>query len=66
MEPISKPIYMSKTFWVQIVMLIALVVGTKVPSLAEFLKAHFSEIGGGWAILNVFLRLISKDKIEIA
>jgi len=65
MEPVAKPIYLSKTFWVQIIMLLVLVIGSKVPALADFLKLHFSEIGGGWAILNVFLRLISKEKIEI-
>ena len=35
------------------------------PSIATFLTENFSAVGGGWAFINVVLRLVSKDKIEL-
>lgn len=57
----SKPWYLSKTLWMQVLAIVAIVV----PSSAAFIKEYFSEIGVGWAVINMILRLISKDKIEI-
>jgi inactivated superfamily I helicase len=57
----SKPWYLSKTLWVQVLAIVAIVV----PSSAEFIKEYFSELGMGWALINMILRLVTKDKIEI-
>ncbi len=61
----TKPIYLSKTFWVQIIGLLVLLVGTKIPGVATFLQEQFVTVGTGWAVVNVLLRLITKDKVEI-
>lgn len=57
----TKPVYLSKTFWVQILAVIALVI----PASSQFIQAHFTEAGMGWAMINVVLRLISKDKVQL-
>lgn len=58
----KKPWYLSKTLWIQVLGIVALIV----PASAEFIKEYFSEVGMGWALVNMVLRLISKDKIEIS
>lgn len=62
----TKPIYLSKTFWVQIIGLLILLVGTKIPAVATFLQEQFVTVGTGWAVVNVLLRLVTKGKVEIA
>lgn len=59
--PAPKKWYVSKTFWVNFLMLIVMIV----PQSEVFVKEYFSEIGMGWALVNIVLRLISKGKIEI-
>jgi len=58
----SKPWYLSKTLWLQVFAIIAIIV----PKSAEFIQEYFAEAGIGWALLNMLLRLISKDKLEIS
>lgn len=58
----TKPFYLSKTFWMQVLAIVAIIL----PSSAAFIKEYFSEVGIGWALINMILRLISKDKIEIS
>jgi hypothetical protein len=61
-EPVvSKPIYQSKTFWVQVLAVVALVV----PASSQFISEHLGASGGAWAFINIVLRMISKDKVEI-
>lgn len=57
----KKPWYLSKTLWMQVLAIVAIIV----PGSANFIKEYFSEVGMGWALINMILRLISKDKIEI-
>ena len=57
----TKPWYLSKTLWVQVLAIVAIVL----PSSSEFIKEYFAEAGMGWALINMILRLVSKDKIEI-
>ena len=61
----KKPFYISKTFWVNIIAAVGLVVGVKFPVVENFLREYFSEVGTGWAFLNIVLRAISKDKLSI-
>jgi hypothetical protein len=61
----SKPFYLSKTFWVNVAALVALVVAQFSPKVAEFIQANFSELGSAWAVINFVLRLVSNGKLEI-
>ncbi len=60
-----KPIYMSRTLWVQVLGLVAMFVAQKSPQGGEFIRTYFSEVGIGWAVVNVALRLITKDSVSI-
>ena len=57
----SKPIYQSKTFWVNVIMAVA------IPLLPESIKVYFSpeNIAYFFAGVNMLLRLISKGKVEL-
>ena len=61
-----KPFYLSKTFWVQLLALVGVAVGAKVPAVAEFIQNYFAELGSGWALVNMALRFISKDKVSLS
>jgi hypothetical protein len=60
-----KPFYLSKTFWVQVLGVLSLLIGSKVPAVAAFIQEYFAELGSGWAFVNIVLRAISKDKLSI-
>jgi len=51
--------YLSKTVWVNVVMLVAAVV----PASQAFLAQHFSEAGIGWSLINLVLRAITKEEL---
>lgn len=55
----SKPFWLSKTFWTNLVML----VGTQIPALADKLTPDM--IAGIFGGMNILLRLISKDKVTL-
>lgn len=59
-----KPWYLSKTILLQLMGVIIVVVGAYNEKIAEFLKVNFSELGIGWAAINVVLRIITKKEIE--
>lgn len=65
MEPV-KPWYLSKTLWAQVLGLIGLLVGSKVPAVGDFIKNYFAELGAGWAVVNMVLRAISKDALSLS
>lgn len=62
----TKPFYLSKMFWVQLMGLLGIAVGAKVPAVADFIKNYFAELGSGWALVNMALRFISKDKLSLS
>lgn len=62
----TKPIYLSKTFWLNVLAIVVMIVGVKAPAVGEFIKNYFAELGSGWAVLNTVLRIISKDKLSIS
>lgn len=61
----AKPFYLSKTFWVNILAAVGFAVGAKVPAVGQFIQNYFTELGSGWAFVNIVLRAISKDKLSI-
>lgn len=58
----TKPFYLSKSFWVQIFMLIAMIV----PQVHSFVVANLGESAAIWAVINIILRAISKDKLSLS
>ena len=66
MENQPKHVIRSKTFWVNVMGLLAAVVGAFVPSVGAFIAEHFGAMGGAWALVNIALRLITKDKVYLA
>ena len=61
-DTISKPWYLSKTFWLNFIVLVAAIVPTPI---ADFLKSNFDAAAPVWAVINIVLRAISKDKLAI-
>ena len=62
-QPVApKPFYQSRTFWVQVLAVVALAV----PQSQKLIGEYFVEAGFGWAIVNTILRFVTKGKIEIA
>lgn len=62
MDQSAKPFYLSKTLWLQIFGIVAIVV----PASAAFIQANLGAAGSIWIVANALLRLISKDKLEIS
>lgn len=58
----SKKWYLSKTLWMQVLAIVAIIV----PASSKIIQEYFTEAGIGWALINMLLRIISKDKIEIS
>lgn len=62
----SKPFYLSKTILVNILMGLAMILASFSPAASEFIKNYFAEAGTAWALINVVLRLVTKNKVEIS
>lgn len=61
-----KPWFLSKTILVNLIMAIAGVVAVFKPEVAAFAKDYLGETAAFWGIVNLILRVISKDKISIS
>lgn len=57
----NKAPYKSKTIWVNLLFAVA----AFFPQAQEFLKNHPEAVMSGFAVLNMVLRLVSKDKIGL-
>lgn len=62
----AKKWYTSKTILVNILMGVAMIVAVFSPSASDFIKNYFAEAGTAWALINVVLRLVTKNKVEIS
>jgi len=51
--------YLSKSVWVNVVMLVAAIV----PASQAFLAQYFSEVGIGWSMVNLVLRAVTKQEL---
>ena len=60
----AKPWYLSKTILLQLVGVLVVIIGAYNQNVAEFIKVNFSELGIGWAAINVVLRIITNKQIE--
>lgn len=63
--PVVKPFWQSKTILVNILAGIAMIVAQFYPAAAVVIHEYLGEAGTAWAIINIVLRLISKDKVSI-
>lgn len=66
-QQVKKP-YLSRTIIVNTLLGVISAVSLFVPAaapVAEFIKSHAAEIGMVWGILNIILRAITKDKIQL-
>lgn len=57
----EKSIYKSKTFWFNVLMVLT----PLVPGSAEFISKNAQAVAAGLALVNMFLRKISKKDIKI-
>jgi hypothetical protein len=66
--PVKKP-YLSKTIIINAIMGVVGAVAAFVPGAAvvsQFITNHAAEIGMVWGLINIVLRLITKDKISLS
>jgi len=56
--------YMSKTILMNVLMGLAMILSVFAPSVSAFIKEYFAEAGMGWALINVILRLITKEELS--
>lgn len=61
-----KPWYLSKTILVNLIMAIAGVVAVFKPEVAVFAKEYMGEGAAVWGIINLILRVVTKDKVSIS
>jgi hypothetical protein len=57
--------YQSKTVLVQLIAGLAMIIAQFSPEVAKLLTENFSELGMGWIVINLVLRFVTKDKIQI-
>jgi hypothetical protein len=57
----DKKLLLSKTFWAQVLALVAVMF----PPSAQFIAENLGASGAAWAIINIVLRLVTKEKVQI-
>jgi len=62
--PVAKPWYLSKTILLNIFMGLAMILGSFAPAVSTFITEYFGALGSGWALLNILVRLITKQEIS--
>lgn len=62
----SKPFWQSKTILVNLLMAVAVIVGQFYPPVGDFIKANLGEAAPAWAVINIILRAVTKDKVSIS
>lgn len=60
----GKKWFLSKVILVNMIAGLAMIVAVFAPGVAAFMQEHFSAVGGGWALVNIVLRLITKKEIS--
>lgn len=61
MGSVSKPWYLSKMVWINLLAIIAAVI----PATSGIIQEHFAVAAPIWGVVNVVLRLVTKDKLEL-
>jgi len=57
----SKPLYLSRTLWINLIMAVA----AFIPGVGVWIAAHPDLFAGAFSVINIVLRLITKDKLSI-
>jgi uncharacterized membrane protein len=61
--PVEKKWYESKMIWTNLLMGLAMILSSFYAPASDFIKLYFSEMGIGWSLLNILMRLITKREI---
>lgn len=59
----AKKWYLSKTILVNIMMGLAMIVAQFYPAGSAFIQNYFAEAGSAWALVNILLRIVTKQEI---
>ena len=59
----TKKWYLSKMIWVNILGGVGIVAGQFYPPAQAFIAEHFAASGAIWSLVNVALRLITKEEL---
>lgn len=62
MEMKPTPFWKSKRFWLNILGIVAAVL----PATADFISKNLGETAAFWAVLNILLNFITKDKLTLS
>jgi len=46
-------------------MALAVILGQFVPAIGDFIRENLNEAAPAWAVINIVLRVITKDKVSI-
>ena len=57
----QKPFYQSKTLWLNLLMAIV----AFIPPAHEFITSNPEVVSLGFVVINMFLRLVTKDELQI-
>lgn len=64
--PVTKPFWQSKTILVNLLMALAVILGQFYPPAAAFIQANLGLEAPAWAVINIVLRVITKDAVSIS
>ena len=59
--PVEKKWFESKVVLVNMLMGVAMILAQFSPPASEFIKTYFSEMGMGWAFINILLRAFKSN-----
>lgn len=61
-----KPLWQSKTILVNIIMGVCMILAQFNPGASAFIQQYLGEAGTAWAVINIILRIVTKDKVSIS
>jgi uncharacterized membrane protein YqaE (UPF0057 family) len=57
----TKKPYLSKTIWTNVILALA----AFIPGAQEWIQGNEAVVLAFWAVINIILRLLTKDKIQV-
>jgi hypothetical protein len=62
----TKSILQSKTFWANVIPIVATLIGSQWPAVGDFVQAHGLELVGFLAAGNIGLRAATKEPVTLS